>query len=231
MQNFKTATKTVAKLRSLLGSLLRSFARISYYCTYIKNFSRILKPLYDILHESNSKNKAKVNNRAFQLKHKTHREIHHQKIISEITEYLYSLAVVSYADFNEPIFTTLRRILERFDCSPLSKYKWEIKSDKFCLKDVIPCCKKLPLHSGKRELLALKWATTDRCSDYLSYRQPFEVYTDNNALTCLMNSLKLNAAGSQKVAYLTNYKFSMKYRNEKKNIDLDFISRNPIYQF
>ena len=205
----------MGKLRSLLGF-------ISYYCTYIKNFSRILKPLYDILHEINSKNKAKVNNRAFQLKHKTHREIHHQKIISEI---------ISYADFNEPIFTTLRRILDGFDCSPLSKYKWEIKSDKFCLKGVIPCCKKLPLHSGKRELLALKWARTERCSDYLSYRQPFEVYTDNNALTCLMNSLKLNAAESQKVAYLTNYRFSMKYRNEKKNIDLDFISRNPIYQF
>ena len=70
LQNFKTATKTVGKLRSLLGF-------ISYYCTYIKNFSRILKPLYDILHERNSKNKAKVNNRVFQLKHKTHREIHH----------------------------------------------------------------------------------------------------------------------------------------------------------
>ena len=168
LQNFKTATKTVGKLRSLLGF-------ISYYCTYIKNFSPILKPLYDILHESNSKNKAKVNNRAFQLKHKTHREVHHQKIISEIIEYLYSLEVVSCADFNEPIFTTLRRILERFDCSLLSNYKWEIKSDTFCIKEVIPCCKKLPLHSGKRELLALKWATTERCSDYLSYRQPFEV--------------------------------------------------------
>ena len=41
------------------------------------------------------------------------------------------------------------------------------------------------LHSGELEFLALKWAITDRFSDYLRYGPPFVVYTDNNPLTCI----------------------------------------------
>ena len=43
------------------------------------------------------------------------------------------------------------------------------------------------LQSGKLEFLALKWAITDKFSDYLIHGPPFEVATDNNPLTCLNN--------------------------------------------
>ena len=49
LEKFRTPPKTIGKLRSLLGFL-------GYYCAYIKNFSRIMKPLYDILVTPKSKN-------------------------------------------------------------------------------------------------------------------------------------------------------------------------------
>ena len=51
------------------------------------------------------------------------------------------------------------------------------------------------LHSGKLEFLALKWAVTEKFSDYLNYGPPFEIFMDNNPLTYVMSTAKLNACG------------------------------------
>ena len=50
-----------------------------------------------------------------------------------------------------------------------------------------------PAH--KFEFLALKWAITEKFSDYLT-GQTFAVYTDNNRLTYVLTSAKLDATGS-----------------------------------
>ena len=47
-------------------------------------------------------------------------------------------------------------------------------------------------HSSKLEFLALKWAIHERFHEYL-YGSNFEVYTDNNPLTYIMSSAKLDA--------------------------------------
>ena len=49
-----------------------------------------------------------------------------------------------------------------------------------------------PAH--KLEFLALKWAVTDPFHEYL-YGGKFDVYTDNNPLTYLLSSAKLDACG------------------------------------
>ena len=46
----------------------------------------------------------------------------------------------------------------------------------------------------KLEFLALKWAITDRFHEYL-YGGQFDVYTDNNPLTYILTSTKLDATG------------------------------------
>ena len=84
------------------------------------------------------------------------------------------------------------------------------------------------LHSGKLEFLALKWAITDRFSDYLSYAPHFVVYTDNNPLTYVLTTAKLNAVGMRWVNELADYNFSIKYRPGKENIDADALSRRPM---
>lgn len=59
------------------------------------------------------------------------------------------------------------------------------------------------LHSGKLEFLALKWAVCDKFRDYLFYAPHFVVYTDNNPLTYVMSTAKLNAVGHRWVGLLT----------------------------
>ena len=82
--------------------------------------------------------------------------------------------------------------------------------------------------SGKLEFLALKWAICEHFRDYLYYTNSFTVYTDNNPLTYILTTAKLNATTHRWVAELADFKFVIKYRLGKANIDTDALSRIPI---
>ena len=56
----------------------------------------------------------------------------------------------------------------------------------------------------KLEFLALKWPVTERFLEYL-YGGEFEVYMDNNPLTYILTTAKLDAMGQRWVASLANY--------------------------
>ena len=81
-----------------------------------------------------------------------------------------------------------------------------------------------PTH--KLEFLALKWAITDRFHEYLCGGQ-FDVYTDNNPLTYILTSAKLDATVQRWVASLANYDFRIFYKTGKTNVEADALSRIP----
>ena len=95
-------------------------------------------------------------------------------------------------------------------------------------RTLTPAERNYHLHSGKLEFLALKWAITDKFRDYLFYAPSFVVFTDNNPLTYVMSSAKLNATGHRWVAELADYNFTIKYRTGKSNVDADILSRMPL---
>ena len=76
----------------------------------------------------------------------------------------------------------------------------------------------------KLEFLALKWSVTQRFHEYL-YGGTFEVYTDNNPLTYVLTSVKLDAMGQRWIASLANYDFKIFYRSGHLNVDADSLSR------
>ena len=78
----------------------------------------------------------------------------------------------------------------------------------------------------KLEFLALQWSVTERFHDYL-YGGEFEVYTDNNPLTYILTTAKLDATGQRWVASLANYNFKIFYRSGKLNVEADALSRIP----
>ena len=78
--------------------------------------------------------------------------------------------------------------------------------------------------SRKLELLALKWAVTDKFKDYLIGSR-FIVVTDNNPLTYVMERGKLQAIEQRWVAALAPFNFGFKYRSGRENICADFLSR------
>ena len=79
-------------------------------------------------------------------------------------------------------------------------------------------------HSSKLEFLTLKWAITDQFDEYL-YGGTFEVHMDNNPLTYVLTTAKLDAMGQRWVASLANYNFTIQYHSGKQNIDADALSR------
>lgn len=85
--------------------------------------------------------------------------------------------------------------------------------------------KNYPPH--KREFLARKWAICDKFKDYL-YSQQFTVLTDNNPVTYVLTTAKLNGTGHRWLADLAAFNFDIKYRPGKHNSDADALSRLPI---
>ena len=65
-----------------------------------------------------------------------------------------------------------------------------------------------PVH--KLELLTLKWAVVVKFQEYL-YRLTFDIYTDNNPLTYILITVKLDMASHCWVASLANYNFQLHY--------------------
>ena len=78
----------------------------------------------------------------------------------------------------------------------------------------------------KLEFLALKWSVTECFHEYL-YGGKFDVYTDNNPLTYVLTTAKLDATGQHWIASLANYDFKIYYRSSKLNVDADSLSRIP----
>ena len=76
------------------------------------------------------------------------------------------------------------------------------------------------------KFLALKWSVTERFHEYL-YGGHFEVYTDNNLLTYILTTAKLDATGQRWVASLANYNFKIFYRSGKLNVEVDALSQIP----
>ena len=84
------------------------------------------------------------------------------------------------------------------------------------------------LHSGKLEFLALKWAVCEHFRDYLYHAPDFIVYTDNNPLTYVPTTAKLNATAHRWVSELADFSFTIKYRPGHANKDTDALSRLPM---
>ena len=80
-----------------------------------------------------------------------------------------------------------------------------------------------PAH--KLEILALKWAVCEKFHEYLYGSNMFEVYTDNNPLTYVLSSAKLDACGQRWVAKLANYNFTIKYKCGLSNVEAYALSR------
>lgn len=83
-------------------------------------------------------------------------------------------------------------------------------------------------HQGKLEFLALNWAICDKFRDYLYNASTFTVFSENNPLTYILSTARLNAAGHCWVGELPNFHFDIHYRPGKANVDADTLSRYPV---
>ena len=209
--------KTLGEVRRLVGLL-------SVYRRFVQNFSRVAKPLYELLKvtgNSSSKKVGKSSKAAVEWNDK------HQEATEALIDVITSFKVMAYPEFERPFtlhtdasYDGLGAVLYQRTAED------ELKVIAFASRALRPAEKNY--HSTKLEFLSLKWSVTEAFHDYLYYANHFTAYTDNNPLTYVMTAPKLDATGQRWAAELAGYKFDLKYKPGKHNIEADALSRLPL---
>lgn len=186
--------QTVGDVQQLLGFL-------SYYHAYVQDFSRIAKPLYNLL-QGKSDTKQPSEGRAKYLQQSSRASVQwneeHQKTLEQLIDNLIQPPVLAY--FTCPFILHTDASQKGLGAVLYQKQKDKMRVIGYGSRTLTPAEQNYHLHSGKLEFLALKWAVCDKFRDYLFYAPHFTIYTDNNPLTYVPSTAKLNAVGHRWVS-------------------------------
>ena len=152
----------------------------------------------------------------------------HQKSLKELIEHLTNPPIMAYPDYEKPFIVHTDACQDGLGAGLYQRQDGQIRVIAYASRALTPAEKNYHLHAGKLEFLALKWAIVEQFRDYLYYAPEFTVYTDNNPLTYVLTSAKLNATSLRWVGELADFRFDVKYRPGKSNINADTLSRQPL---
>jgi hypothetical protein len=199
---------------------LRSFVCFAgYYRRYVEGFSKIAKPLTDILPAtSKKKHKKKYTDKDW------HWGEEQELAFKKLKKILTSAPILAYPDFDKPFELHIDGSTQALGAVLYQ----EQNNVKRVIAYASRCLSKSEKNYSafKLEFLALKWGVTEKFSDYLKYTH-FTVLTDNNPLTYVLTTAKLDATGQRWISTLANYDFDLIYRPGLRNVDADSMSRYP----
>ena len=152
----------------------------------------------------------------------------HQAALENLVTYLTTPPILAYPEYTKPFVLHTDASEQGLGAVLYQKQDGIMKVIGYGSRTLNKAERNYHLHSGKLEFLALTWAICEHFRDYLYYANSFIVYTDNNPLTYVLTAAKLNATTYRWVAELADFKFIIKYRPGKINIEADALSRIPI---
>ena len=196
---------------------LRSFlAFAGYYRRFVKDFSKITRPLNELLPPTTAKKKGKLEHRNWRW---TDIE---QTAFDKLKSILTNPPVLAYPDFSLPFELNVDACFTGLGAVLYQKHGKLKKVVAYASRSLTKSERNYP--AFKLEFLCLKWAVTDKFKDYLTGNH-FSVYTDSNPLTHVLTSAKLDATGQRWVSALAAYDFDLNYKPGVKNTDADALSR------
>lgn len=226
--------RTVGEVKSLLGFL-------GYYRSFIQDFSRMAKPLFELLQKPDTeKNISKKRTSKLRDKDKKGDKgqmpsktpitwtDEHRRVVAMLIDILTKPPVLSYPNFDLPFILHTNASNEGLGAVLYQRQNNKLRVIGYGSRTLTPAERNYHLHSVKLEFLALKWAICDKFRDYLYYAPTFTVYTDNNPLTYILSTARLNAVGHRWVGELVDFHFDIKYRPGRMNTDADTLSRYPL---
>ena len=131
--------------------------------------------------------------------------------------------ILAFPDYKLPFILHTDSSTEGLGAVLYQKQEGKLRVIAYASRSVTKTESNYPTH--KLEFLALKWAICEKFHEYLYGSTPFEVYTDNNPLTYVLTTAKLDACGQRWVAKLANYNFTIQYRSGQSNVEADALSR------
>uniref|UniRef100_A0A3P8RRT6 Gypsy retrotransposon integrase-like protein 1 n=1 Tax=Amphiprion percula TaxID=161767 RepID=A0A3P8RRT6_AMPPE len=215
--------QTLKQLKSFLG-----FA--GYYRRFVKDYSKIVKPLNDLTggYPPIRKGQRRANCSGSYLNPKEPFAERWtptcQKAFECIKEKLTSSPVLGFANPKLPYVLHTDASSSGLGAALYQEQDGKMQVIAYASRGLTPSEMRYPAH--KLEFLALKWSVVEKFHDYL-YGNTFTVVTDNNPLTYILTSAKLDAASYRWLAALSTFDFCIKYRAGKANQDADGLSRRP----
>ena len=202
------------------GEEVRQFTSFAgYYRRFVKDFSKISKPLTDLHPNTSYKNGKKI---------KTAKPFawgkEQQEAFETLKAALSTPPVLGYADYNLPFEIHTDASHNGLGAVLYQRQKGKLRPICYASRGLKRSERNYP--AFKLEFLALKWAITEKLHDYL-YGTKFTVVTDNNPLTYALSKAKLDATGHRWLSSLACYDFNIIYRPGTANIDADILSRYP----
>ena len=198
--------KTVYDVRAFLGF-------VGYYRRFIKGFSKATLPLRKLLIGLESQGKKTA-------KHTPVDWGEEEQIAFDTLKSLCCKApILAYPNYKLPFILHTDSSLEGLGAVLYQVQNGVKRVIAYASRSVNKTEMNYPVH--KLEFLALKWAITDKFHDYLYGGNTFDVYTDNNPLTYVLYTAKLDACSHRWVARLANYNFNIHYRSGITNVDAD----------
>ena len=216
VREWKTPT-TVKELRSFLGF-------VGYYRRFCKNFAAIAGPLHELV---NTCLKELKEHRKLKIPFTQRWNSNCQKAFDTLKEKLTSPPVLGYVDFSKPFVVETDASNEGLGAVLSQDQDGQRRVIAYASRRLASTERNPTNYSSmKLELLALKWAVTEKFRSYL-LGSKFVVYTDNNPLKYL-NTAKLGALEQRWAAQLALFDFTITFRSGKSNANADGLSRNPV---
>ena len=187
---------------------------VNYYRKFIKDYSKIARPLYNLISGDN------VKRRTNPVEWSDEAERAFQTLIDKCTQ----APILAYADFSLPFELHIDASGIGLGAVLYQTQEGKKRVIAYASRTLSQSEARYPAH--KLEFLAFKWALTNQFYKYL-YGNSFEVYTDNNPLTYVLTTAKLDACGQRWVSAIAPMNFNLHYKSGRTNIDADALSRLP----
>ena len=187
-----------ANLRAIAGIAPSKTYTEIWHCTgmtgffqrFIKGYSKIAKPLNDLLEGEASK----LKNEELELTPEA------LQAFEDLKKECMTAPILVFADFEKPFQLETDASGEGLGAILLHESDYgQYHPVAFASRELKGGEPKY--HSSKLEFLALKWAVMEQFREYLQY-QPFTVWMDNNPLTYILMTPNLDALGHHWVAVL-----------------------------
>ena len=213
VQQWKTPS-TVHQVRSFLGF-------VGYYRRFIGGFAKIARPLNTLL--QNTAKYGKKKNAPIEWTSEC------QTAFDTLKQKLTQSPVLAFADFSLPF-----RLYTDASLAGLGAVLSQIQQGReyviaYASRSLHPAEKNDSNYSAfKLELVALKWAITEKFRDFL-WGAKFTVFTDHQPLLHLKTA-RLRAVEQRWISQLENYDFDLRYRPGRENTNADALSRQEMVE-
>ena len=201
---------TYTKVKSFVGL-------VGHYRRFIKGFTNIAAPLYDL---TSGENKDKKSEHLYLPPEA-------REAFDRLKAACLQAPILAFPDFGKPFLLETDASGKGLGAVLLQKQS-DGRYHPITYASCIMTETEQRYHSNKQEFLTLKWAVTEQFHEYLSpyrkNRNEFVVRTDNNPLIYIFSSANLDAAGQRWVAQLASYNFALEYQKGKDNTVADFLS-------